>query len=119
MKRTIIILFFLTAAVALTAQEEKKLTILHTNDFHSHMQGFAPESAYTPLVADNDPTLGGLARIAGIIADVRKENPGSTLVVDGGDLGDLGSSFKAFRVTVLQGIGRGGRQSAFYGSSCA
>ncbi len=94
MKRTIIILFFLTAAVALTAQEEKKLTILHTNDFHSHMQGFAPESAYTPLVADNDPTLGGLARIAGIIADVRKENPGSTLVVDGGDC-LMGTLFQA------------------------
>lgn len=94
MKRTIIISFFLTAAVALTAQDEKKLTILHTNDFHSHLQGFAPESAYTPLVSDNDPTLGGLARIAGIIADVRNENPGSTLVVDGGDC-LMGTLFQA------------------------
>lgn len=85
MKRIIIVLFFVTAVIALNAQEGKKLTILHTNDFHSHLQGFAPESAYTPLVADNDPTIGGLARIAGIIADVRKENPGSTLVVDAGD----------------------------------
>src|SRR5690606_33902059 len=94
MKRTIIISFFLTAAVVLTAQEGKKLTILHTNDFHSHLQGFAPESAYTPLVADNDPTVGGMARIAGIIADVRKENPGSTLVVDGGDC-LMGTLFQA------------------------
>lgn len=90
----IIISFFLAVAVTLTAQEGKKLTILHTNDFHSHLQGFGPESAYTPLVADNDPTFGGLARIAGIIADVRAENPGSTLVVDGGDC-MMGTLFQA------------------------
>jgi 5'-nucleotidase len=94
MKRMIIVSIFLTAAVALTAQEGKKLTILHTNDFHSHVQGFAPESAYTPLVSDNDPTIGGLARIAGIISDVRSENPGSTLVVDGGDC-LMGTLFQA------------------------
>ena len=94
MKRTIIISFFLASAVVLMAQEEKKLTILHTNDFHSHLQGFAPESAYTPLVADNDPTVGGMARIAGIIADVRKDNPGSTLVVDAGDC-LMGTLFQA------------------------
>lgn len=94
MKRTVVISFFLIAAVSLTAQEGKKLTILHTNDFHSHLQGFAPESAYTPLVADDDPTLGGLARIAGIISAVRKENPGSTLVVDGGDC-LMGTLFQA------------------------
>lgn len=90
----IIISFFLAMAVTLTAQEGKKLTILHTNDFHSHLQGFGPESAYTPLVADNDPTFGGLARIAGIIAEVRAENPGSTLVVDGGDC-MMGTLFQA------------------------
>ena len=94
MKRMIIISFFLASAVVLMAQEEKKLTILHTNDFHSHLQGFAPESAYTPLVADNDPTVGGMARIAGIIADVRKDNPGSTLVVDAGDC-LMGTLFQA------------------------
>ncbi len=85
MKRATFLAIFLLAAIAGTAQDGKKLTILHTNDFHSHLQGFAPESAYTPLVADNDPTRGGLARIAGIIKAVREENPGSTLVVDGGD----------------------------------
>ncbi len=94
MKRIIIISFFLAAAMALTAQDGKKLTILHTNDFHSHLQGYAPESAYTPLAADNDPTIGGMARIAGIIADVNKENPGSTLVVDAGDC-LMGTLFQA------------------------
>jgi len=94
MKRMIIIAIFLTVALALAAQEEKKLTILHTNDFHSHLQGYAPESAYTPGVADNDPTIGGMARIAGIIEEVRNENPGSALVVDAGDC-LMGTLFQA------------------------
>jgi 5'-nucleotidase len=95
MKRKILVaVFFLLAVSMMTAQEGKKLTILHTNDFHSHLQGFAPESAYTPLVTDNDPTQGGLARIAGIIKAVREENPGSTLVVDAGDC-LMGSLFQA------------------------
>jgi 5'-nucleotidase len=75
-------------------QENKRLTILHTNDFHSHLQGFAPESAYTPLVKDNDPTRGGIARIAGIIGAVRNENPGTALVVDAGDC-LMGTLFQA------------------------
>jgi len=94
MKRIFTLLFFLTAVIALNAQEGKRLTILHTNDFHSHLQGFGPESAYTPGVADNDPTIGGMARIAGIIDEVRRQNPGSTLVVDAGDC-IMGTLFQA------------------------
>ena len=94
MKRVTLLALFILAAAAVTAQDEKKLTILHTNDFHSHLQGFAPESAYTPMVADNDPTRGGMARIAGMIKAVRDENPGSTLVVDAGDC-LMGTLFQA------------------------
>lgn len=78
-------MLFLGASAVIYSQEVKKLTILHTNDFHSHLQGFAPESAYTPGVADNDPTWGGLSRIAAIISESRNGNPASTLVVDAGD----------------------------------
>ncbi len=85
MKRKLLLAIFLVPVVLATAQEGKKLTILHTNDFHSHLQGYAPESAYTPGVADNDPTVGGLSRIAAIISEIKDENPGSTLVVDAGD----------------------------------
>jgi len=86
MKRLALLIMVVSfSLLTLDAQDGKRLTILHTNDFHSHLQGFAPESAYTPGVADNDPTVGGFSRIAGIITEVRAENPGNTLVVDGGD----------------------------------
>lgn len=78
-------LILLSFSVMLNAQDTKKLTILHTNDFHSHLQGFAPESKYTPGVPDNDPTLGGFSRIAALIAAVKEENPGGTMVLDAGD----------------------------------
>ncbi|MRR23090.1 bifunctional metallophosphatase/5'-nucleotidase, partial [bacterium] len=94
MKRVTLLALYLLAAAAVTAQDAKRLTILHTNDFHSHLQGFAPESAYSPMMADNDPTRGGMARIAGMIKAVRDENPGSTLVVDAGDC-LMGTLFQA------------------------
>ncbi len=85
MRPQFFITLFFAISTLLSAQQGRQITILHTNDFHSHLQGFAPESAYTPLLVDGDPTRGGFARIAGIIAAVREERPGSTLVVDGGD----------------------------------
>jgi len=91
------ILFTLCLAAALVtanAQESRRLIILHTNDFHSHLQGYAPESAYTPLVTDGDPTVGGFSRIAGTISEVKSENPNSTLVLDAGDC-MMGSLFQA------------------------
>jgi 5'-nucleotidase/UDP-sugar diphosphatase len=78
----------------INSQEGKRLVILHTNDFHSHLQGFAPESAYTPLIDDNDPTIGGFSRIAGLIDETRAANPSSTLVLDAGDC-HMGTLFQA------------------------
>ncbi|HUW93523.1 MAG TPA: bifunctional UDP-sugar hydrolase/5'-nucleotidase [Bacteroidales bacterium] len=95
MKKNVLILFSLILSVlALNAQDSKKLVILHTNDFHSHLQGYAPESAYTPLVADGDQTVGGFSRIAGIISKEKSENPNSALVLDAGDC-LMGSLFHA------------------------
>jgi len=94
MKHILISALFLAMATALTGQEGKKITILHTNDFHSHFLGYAPETAYTPFETDGDPTVGGFARIAGIIAETRSENPGTTLVLDGGDC-HMGTLFQA------------------------
>ena len=92
--RILFALCLIAALVTVNAQESRRLIILHTNDFHSHLQGYAPESAYTPLVVDGDPTVGGFARIAGIISEVKSENPNSTLVLDAGDC-MMGSLFQA------------------------
>src|SRR5512133_744830 len=99
MKKSAVILFsLLFSLLALNAQDGKKLVILHTNDFHSHLQGYAPESAYTPLIADGDKTVGGFSRIAGIISKVKTENPNSTLVLDAGDC-LMGTLFHALEPT--------------------
>lgn len=56
----------------------KKITVLHTNDVHSHIDAFPREhSSYA--------NLGGIARRAGLIDKIRKENP-NTLLFDAGDI---------------------------------
>lgn len=60
------------------SEKEKHLTILHTNDVHSHIDSFPQDHA-------DFPGLGGLARRAGLIQKIRKENP-HTLLLDAGDI---------------------------------
>lgn len=63
---------------SLSRKQKKHITILHTNDVHSHVEPF-------PF---NDPkyaNLGGAARRMDIIEMVRKENP-NTLLLDAGDI---------------------------------
>ncbi|NRA92714.1 MAG: metallophosphoesterase [Psychroserpens sp.] len=55
-----------------------KITILHTNDVHSHIDPFGPEDG-------RNPNKGGVARRAGLIESIRKENP-NTLLFDAGDI---------------------------------
>ncbi|MCK7535934.1 MAG: metallophosphoesterase [Marinilabiliales bacterium] len=92
--RVVLALCLLVPYLSVSAQEDRRLIILHTNDFHSHLQGFAPESAYTPLVVDGDPTVGGFARIAGLISAVKSANPNNSLVLDAGDC-HMGTLFQA------------------------
>lgn len=56
----------------------KKITILHTNDVHSHIDPFGPEDG-------RNPNKGGVARRASLIDNIRKENP-HTLLLDAGDI---------------------------------
>ena len=56
----------------------KQLTLLHTNDVHSHIDPFPPSDA-------RFPNLGGAARRATLIARIRAENP-NTLLLDAGDI---------------------------------
>jgi 5'-nucleotidase len=61
-----------------TTNKKKHITILHTNDTHSHMEPFeATHYRYA--------NKGGVARRATLIEQVRKENP-NTLLLDAGDI---------------------------------
>ncbi len=90
MRKFIAFLFIISL---LKPSYSQKLIILHTNDIHSHLNGLAPEREYTPLVHDNDPTLGGLARIAGFIGQQKATYGDSLLVLDAGDF-LMGSLFQ-------------------------
>ncbi len=85
MKKTALILSLLLMPGFLFCQTEKKIVILHTNDLHSRLNGFAPESDYTPLTVNDDRTVGGFARISSVIGKEKENNNGITLVVDAGD----------------------------------
>ncbi|MEM6517547.1 MAG: metallophosphatase [Bacteroidota bacterium] len=56
----------------------KKITILHTNDVHSHIDAFGPNDG-------RNPNQGGFARRATLVDAIRKENP-NTLLFDAGDI---------------------------------
>jgi 5'-nucleotidase/UDP-sugar diphosphatase len=85
MKKTSVLFLFLITVLSLQGQPEKRIIILHTNDLHSRLTGYAPESAYTPLSVNDDKTTGGFARIAAIIKSEKQNNKGVTLTVDAGD----------------------------------
>ena len=56
----------------------KKITILHTNDVHSHIDPF-------PATDPRKPNMGGVARRAAIIEQIRKEEA-NVLLLDAGDI---------------------------------
>ena len=58
--------------------KEKKITILHTNDVHSHIDPF-PENH------PRNPSMGGVARRANIIEQIRKVEE-NVLLLDAGDI---------------------------------
>lgn len=79
-----LILFLLPIACPLNAAG-KAITIVHSNDLHSHLLGFSPNIDYTPLETGNDTTVGGWARIATVIRRIKQERANPVLVVDAGD----------------------------------
>jgi 5'-nucleotidase/UDP-sugar diphosphatase len=97
MKKMLLFILFLVAVIPLRGQTEKRITILHTNDLHSRLTGFAPESGYSPLTVNDDNTLGGFARIAAIIKDEKESNQGTTLVFDAGDF-FMGTLFPSLEI---------------------
>jgi len=89
---------------------EKLLTIIHSNDMHSHFLGASPNIDYSPMVKGEDKTIGGWARIATVIKEVKKERSNPVLVVDAGDF-LMGSLFhmlsreQAFELRLLNMMG--------------
>ena len=63
---------------AFNSPKDKRITILHTNDVHSQIEPL-PNNHY------KYPNLGGFARRATIIDDIRKEST-DTLLLDAGDI---------------------------------
>jgi len=71
---------------------EKTITIVHSNDLHSHFLGAPPNIAYTPFITGDDETIGGLARIATVIKTVKQNRKNPVLILDAGDF-MMGSLF--------------------------
>ena len=63
---------------ATPANTKKHITILHTNDVHSHIEPFEKDDP-------RYPSQGDVARRMTLINNIRKENP-NTLLLDAGDI---------------------------------
>ncbi|HZX10029.1 MAG TPA: bifunctional UDP-sugar hydrolase/5'-nucleotidase [Acidobacteriota bacterium] len=79
------LLFVSSQDLASALPEEKRLTIIHTNDLHSHLLGHSPNIDYTPETVNDDETLGGWARIATVIKGEKAARNHPVLVLDAGD----------------------------------
>jgi len=62
-----------------------RMTILHTNDWQSHMLGWGPNQEYTPDINGDDTTVGGLARAKTLIDEIRAASTDPVVLYDGGD----------------------------------
>ncbi len=110
MKKMYGMILYLLLILQVAGQGAKKITILHTNDLHSRLIGYAPESAYSPLTVNDDKTVGGFARIASIIKAEKESNIGTTLVLDAGDflMGTLFTSLEektGFQLRLMETMG--------------
>jgi 5'-nucleotidase / UDP-sugar diphosphatase len=81
-----LILFFSPLMIKTASAEELYLTILHTNDEHSSVIPHSPTVDYHP--SRENPTVGGYARLASAVKQVRAEKNASdepVLLFSGGD----------------------------------
>lgn len=79
--------FFLIALLCMPLAlfgKEQKITLIHTNDMHSHLLGFSPNIEYFPE-RTGDGTKGGWARIMTVIEKARAERDNPVMTVDAGD----------------------------------
>lgn len=65
-------------SLSFAESRKKHITVLHTNDVHSHIEPFGPDD-------NRNPNMGGVARRATLIEEIRRQNP-NTLLLDAGDI---------------------------------
>ena len=97
MKKIFLVILYFLFFSQVFSQTDKKIIILHTNDMHSRLTGYGPESSYTPMSINDDKTVGGFARIASIIKSEKEKFPSGTIAVDAGDF-LMGTLFQALEV---------------------
>ncbi|MDT8401052.1 MAG: bifunctional UDP-sugar hydrolase/5'-nucleotidase [Bacteroidales bacterium] len=83
--KTAVLLVLLVLSHNLFSRETRRLVILHTNDLHSRLEGYAPSGEYSPMSTGDDATRGGFSRLAAIIDRERAANGGRVLLLDAGD----------------------------------
>lgn len=110
MKKVLFYLLTVVIAPVTFASQPQKIVILHTNDLHSRLQGYSPESAYSPLTVNDDKTIGGFSRIAAIIKNEKDAGGAVTIVADAGDflMGTLFQSLEAstgFQLSLMRRMG--------------
>jgi len=107
---SIILILLLVLGAYSSGAAAKSLTIIHSNDLHSHLLGAPPNIDYTSSITGDDRTSGGWARIAAVIKQVKTERSNPVLVVDAGDF-LMGSLFhmlsreQAFELRLLSMMG--------------
>ncbi len=74
---SLVILVGLVFSSPISLAEETNITILHLNDLHGHLEPFKASG-------DSEETIGGIARIATLVKEIRAEQP-NTILVDAGD----------------------------------
>ena len=82
-----------------------RVTIMHTNDMHSHFLG-SPNADYTPLTPGDDDTVGGIARVAAKVKEVRAERALEgvpCLLLDAGDF-SMGTLFHLLEGEAEMGV---------------
>ena len=98
MKKTIIIILALIAAIGIDAKTPRKLTILHTNDTHSCILPLNKNLADTMLAG-----RGGFLRRIAMLNEERQKDP-DLLLFDSGDFSQGSSYYTMFKGDVEAGL---------------
>jgi 5'-nucleotidase len=101
-----------------TEDGPRRVTVLHTNDWQSHMTGFGPNSEYTPATTGDDDTVGGLARMKAYVDAVRADSDHPVVLYDGGDwmAGDIFQLLGPTEAAELQMMGEIGYDAITLGN---